>query len=159
MNSYFEDEEHQLLCAWLAVIGFIVTTWSSVEISIDQSIHLIGHWSKEKGKGKPTRLNGKLDFIKKNMPEEIINDSKLEYLTSATKKVSQVRDVCVHGIIETFDQQEMQMSKVQGRSAEHSSEIFTFNKKHLDLTAKNLFALSTEWSVLVTNILKWKDKG
>lgn len=147
-----ESQDYPLLTSWLAVIGMITMYWSPVERSIDQCVHFL-HLKKQIEKSKPTRLNGKLEFIKKHMPETIVAADALVELSASTKQTVQIRDVLVHGIINSYDEQKIEIGKINGKSGDHLIEIFTIDKNRLDKSAQVLSYLGENWGKLATALL------
>ncbi len=135
--DHIKSQDYQLLTSWLAVIGMITMYWSPVERSIDQCVHFL-YQEKQTEKSKPTRLNGKLEFIKKHMPETIIGANALVELAVSTKRTVQIRDVLVHGIINSYDQQKIEIGKINGKSSDHLIETFTIDRNRLDKSAQAL---------------------
>jgi hypothetical protein len=86
MHSPASNDDYQLLTSWLAVIGMLTMYWSPVERRIDQCVHAL-HLQIifQKKPKKPTSLGRKLEFIKGNMPIEIIDAQELENLIQLTK--------------------------------------------------------------------------
>ena len=146
--SAYSDNDQELLLSWLSVIGMMTMYWSPVERTIDQCVHLL-HISNEK---KPLTLNRKLEFISKKLSKDIASSDDLESLIKLTKTTVKIRDICVHGVLEFYDQDQIKISKVDGKKAEHVREIFTIDRNRLDKSAKNLTILSKEWKA-IANIL------
>lgn len=151
-TEHIESHDYPLLTSWLAVIGMITVYWSPVERSIDQCVHFL-HQKKQIGKSKPTRLNGKLEFIKKHMPETILAADALVKLSASTKQTVQIRNVLVHGIINSYDEQKIEIGKINGKSGDHLIEIFTIDKIRLDKSAQALSYLGENWGKLATTLL------
>lgn len=130
----------------------ITMYWSPVERSIDQCVHFL-HQEKQIKKSKPTRLNSKLEFIKKHMPETIFTADALVELAASTKQTVQIRDVLVHGVISSYDEQKIEIGKINGKSGDHLIEIFTIDKNRLDKSAQALSYLGENWAKLATALL------
>lgn len=148
------DENHQLLTSWLAVIGMLTLYWSPVERRIDQCVHLLQSALPTPRKKKPTRLGSKLDFIKDNMPLKIITPQELDSLTEQTKATVQIRDVCVHGVLKSFDVQTIEISKIDGRKDEHVIEVFTIDRDRLNRSADALSFLQEKWGAVASALLQ-----
>ena len=149
------DEDHQLLTSWLAVIGMLTLYWSPVERHIDQCVHFLHGQQATTGKGnKPTRLGTKLAFIKSNIPTGIIDVQELETLMTLTKTTVQIRDVCVHGVLNSYDQQQIEIGKVDCRRNEHLIENITIDRNRLDRSAKALSVLQQQWGSIASALLK-----
>lgn len=151
-TEHIESQDYLLLTSWLAVIGMITMNWSPVERSIDQCVHFL-HQEKKIEKSKPTRLNGKLEFIKKHMPETILAANVLVELSASTKQTVQIRDVLVHGIINSYDEQKIEIGKINGKSGDHLIEIFIIDKNRLDKSVQALSYLGENWGKLATALL------
>ncbi|MEO7129248.1 MAG: hypothetical protein ABI040_10370 [Rhodoferax sp.] len=148
-------EEHQLLTSWLAVIGMLTMYWSPVERHIDQCVHFLhGLQAQSKKTTKPTRLGSKLDFIKRNLPIGIIDVQELEILMMLTKDTVRIRDVCVHGVLNSYDQQKIEIGKVDGREGKYLIENFTIDRNRLDRSAQALSALQMQWDSIASALLE-----
>ena len=155
MNALPPEEDHQLLTSWLAIIGMLTMYWSPVERHIDQCVHFLYRQQATPRKAKkPTRLGAKLDFIKSNMPTEIIDAQELESLTTLTKTTVQIRDVFVHGVLNSYDQQQIEIGKIDGRKEEHLIENFTIDRNRLDRSANALSVLQKQWGSIASALLK-----
>ena len=95
---------------------------------------------------KPTRLNAKFEFINKHMPDTIIRSIDLIRLAESTKRAVQIRDVFVHGIINSYDENEIKIGKIDGKSSDHLIEIFTIDRDRLEKSAQALSDLGASWS-------------
>lgn len=151
-TDHIESQDYQLLTSWLAVIGMITMYWSPVERSIDQCVHFL-YQENQTEKSKPTRLNSKLEFIKKHMPEIIIGSNALVELAISTKQTVQIRDVLVHGTINSYDQRKIKISKINGKTSDHLIEIFPIDRSRLDKSAQALSYLDENWGNLATALL------
>lgn len=128
--------------------------WSPVERRIDQCVHFLhGNVVTPKPKRKPLRLGDKLDFIKKNIPVSIISVQRLERLTALTTQTAQIRDVCVHGVLNHFDQHKIEIGKVDGKKDQHVIEVFTIDRERLERSAKALATLQNEWGSIFDALL------
>lgn len=155
MSTSSTADEQQLLTSWLAIIGLLTMYWSPVERHIDQCVHFLHlQLVTSKKPKKPTRLGGKLDFIRSNMPDEIIDAQELEKLTTLTTTTVQIRDVCVHGVLNSYDQEKIEIGKVNGRVDKHVIEIFTIDRNRLDQSAKALSTLHQQWGSIASSLLK-----
>jgi hypothetical protein len=150
--EHIGSQDYQLLTSWLAVIGMITMYWSPVERSIDQCVHFL-HQENKIEKPKPTRLNGKIDLIKKYMPVSIFSADAIAELAALTKQTVQIRDVLVHGVIDSYDQQKMVIGKINGKSDDHLIEMFPIEKSSLDKSAQKLSYLGENWGNLATALL------
>jgi hypothetical protein len=149
------DEDLQVLTSWLAVIGMLTMYWSPVERYIDQCVHVLhGQQATPKKANKPTRLGTKLDFIKSNIPTVIIDVQELDRLITMTKTTVQIRDLCVHGMLKSYDQQKIEIGKVDSRRTEHLIEIFTIDRNRLDRSAKALSVLQQQWGSIASALHK-----
>lgn len=127
--------------------------WSPTERYIDQCVHLIyeiNNFSEDKN--KPTRLGSKIDIIKKNLPVSIPED--LENLKKLTKSGVQIRDVLVHGVLESCNNDEIIVSKVNGKSKEHELQMFTIDLERLNKSAKNLEYINQQWGSISNALFK-----
>jgi len=155
MNSPSPDDDHQLLTSWFTIIGMLTMYWSPVERHIDQCVHVLHlQLATQKKPKKPTRLGSKLVFIKSNMPIGIIDVQKLDSLTKLTKTTVQIRDVCVHGVLNSYDHEKIEIGKTNGRSDEHLIENFTIDRNRLDRSAKDLAALQQQWGSIASALVK-----
>jgi len=148
-TEHIENQDCQLLKSWLTVIGMITMYWSPVERGIDQCVHFI-HKERSTGKSKPTRLNSKLEFIKNHMPETILKSDALAELVALTKQTVQIRDVLLHGMINSYNQQEIEIGKIDGKSDDHLIEMFTIDRSRLNKSAQALSYLGKKWGDLAT---------
>jgi hypothetical protein len=150
MNSKLSVEDNQkLLEPWLAVIGLVTVMWSPVERKIDECVVLI---ASKKNKKKPFTLSHKLNYIHDNSPENLTSTLDVIELIRVTKETAQVRDVCVHGVIESYDNEQMVIGKVEGKSQEYKIEMFTFDKKRLNSAGNNLTYLNQSWEMLLDEL-------
>jgi len=150
------QEQEELLTSWLSVIGAITLFWSPIERSIDQIVNTL---YKRHNAKKPMTLNRKLTYVKSHIFNDAIREKDLENLICLTKKTVQIRDVCVHGMLQEFDKDSMKIDKVQGRSKEHLIEVFTIDRNRLDISAKNMTLLSQKWGKLAESIVIEQDNG
>ena len=128
--------------------------WSPIERRIDQCVHLLyKSFVSLKPKGKPLKLSNKLEYIKKNIPSDIINSQSLESLIRQTLHTVQIRDVCVHGVLSSYDKNKVWIGKVNGKSEQHVIEVFTIDRERLERSAKNLNSLQREWGSMVDALL------
>ncbi|OEE10651.1 hypothetical protein [Aliivibrio fischeri] len=150
MNS--NQNEQRLLEPWLTVIGLLTVFWSPIERYVDECVSLL--YEAGKGKKKPLTLSHKLTFIQKELLILGFPASNIESLFSATKSTVQIRDVCVHGVIDSFDENELKISKVQGKTEKYTVEIFTLTSERLNKSANNLMQLNEHWNLLVSEVHK-----
>lgn len=152
MNSKLSLEDNQkLLEPWLSVIGLLTVMWSPVERKIDECVVLI---ASKKNKKKPLTLSHKLNYIRDNLPENLSSIKDINELIRVTKGTAQVRDVCVHGVIENYDNEQMIIGKVEGKSKDYTIETFTFDKKRLNSAGHNLVYLNETWERLFNELYK-----
>jgi hypothetical protein len=161
MKEYikFDQElkiENQALVPWLTTIGLITLMWSPIERSIDQSVHIIySHLGGKKiSKKKPRMLSAKLEFLEKcHKKFSYLNPSHahIQKLSEVTLKVSQIRDVCVHGWIEGCDNEKIHIGKY-AKSDDHITEIFTIDLERLNYSANSMKALAEKWSLIVMEL-------
>jgi hypothetical protein len=119
-----------------------------------RSLSLPAAWHVKKAKKKPTRLGSKLDFIKSEMPSGIIDSQELEILTKLTKTTVQIRNVFVHGVLNSYDQEKIEIGKVNGRTEKHVIENFIIDRNRLDRSAKSLLTLRQQWGSIASSLLK-----
>jgi len=131
--------------------------WSPVERHIDQIAHLIYDRlsNNSKPRRKPLSLSDKLKFIKKHISQKI----DIEKLSIQTLAASKVRDVCVHGCIDAYDDVQMKIGKVDGRQQNHVIEIFTFDRARLEKSATDLAALQKTWEEIALSLLHSSNNG
>jgi len=115
-DKNIKDQDLQLLTSWLTVIGMITMYWSPVERSIDQCVHFLHQKSTNKIP-KPTSLNRKIQFIKARIPEAVVGVNAFDKLETLTKHTVQIRNILVHGVINSYDQNKMEIGKINGNSA------------------------------------------
>ena len=144
--------DYQLLSSWLTVIGMLTMDWSPVERHIDQCVHFLhGKLTlSKKQKKKPTRLGSKLEFIKCNMPPEIFDQNGFECLVNMTKGTVQIRDVCVHGVLNSYDHSKIEIGKIDGTKDGHHIENFTIDLDRLKKSAEALSVLQEQWGSIAS---------
>ncbi|MBA6410244.1 hypothetical protein H4J63_13115 [Pseudoalteromonas sp. 5Ae-yellow] len=147
IESEFKDSPEQLE-PWLTVIGMLTVLWSPVERYIDQCVSLL-HEDKNV-KNKYLSLNRKLTFIFNNHSRIDLSEADIMDLINLTKNTVQIRDVCVHGVIESYDSEEITIGKVQGKESKHTVEMFTITHERLNYYANNLMHLNKKWKTVVT---------
>ena len=98
-------------------------------------------------------LSFKLKFVESNLPVNFITKAELENLINLTKKTVQIRDVCVHGMLEEFDEVSIKIGKVQGKADDHKIEIFTIDRNRLNESAGSMAALSQHWEALANSLI------
>ncbi|EJI1277366.1 hypothetical protein NDZ80_000711 [Vibrio vulnificus] len=148
MNSDILKEQKQLE-PWLTVIGLLTVMWTPIERRIDQCVFLLSSKGNDK---KPLSLNRKLDFIKQNLPQSIECNPSIDEIIDLTKGTAQIRDVCVHGVIESYDDDLMVIGKVQGKSNDFHIEMFTYDQSRLFSAGNNLNVLCEIWEKLSTDL-------
>jgi hypothetical protein len=148
-SSIYSKNDQELLASWLTVIGMIVMYWSPVERHIDQCVHLL-FTQNLSDKKKPTRLGSKLDFIKGKLPDQLAKQYKIESLIKLTEATVKIRNVCVHGVLEFYDKDQIKIGKVDGKNVEHMIEIFTIDRERLNKSAENLTVLSNQWNEIAS---------
>jgi hypothetical protein len=148
MNSDILEKQKQLE-PWLTVIGLLTVMWTPIERRIDECVFLLS--SKDNDK-KPLSLNPKLDFIKQNLPQSIECNPGIYEIINLTKGTAQIRDVCVHGVIESYDDDLMVIGKVQGKSNDFHIEMFTYDQARLFSAGNNLNVLHEIWEKLSTDL-------
>jgi len=143
-------EQEELLTSWLSVIGAITLFWSPIERSIDQIVNTLynGHIKK-----KPLTLNKKLKYIELHISNDVFSVNDLVNLINLTKETVKIRNVCVHGMLQEFDKDSIKISKVEGKSEEHLIEVFTIDRKRLDISANNMTLLSKKWGKLAESVV------
>ena len=151
------QEQEELLISWLSVIGAITLFWSPIERSIDQIVNTL--YKRHNAKKKPLTLNYKLTYIKSHVSNNVIRENDLENLINITKKTVQIRDVCVHGMLEKFDKDSIKIGKVEGKSKKHLIEVFTIDRNRLDISANNMTLLSQKWGRLAESIVIGQNNG
>ncbi|EHA1101216.1 hypothetical protein FG314_24860 [Vibrio alginolyticus] len=148
MNSDILKQQKQLE-PWLTVIGLLTVMWTPIERRIDECVFLLS--SKDNNR-KPLNLSGKLEFIKRNLPESIECNPSMDEIINLTKGTAQIRDVCVHGVIESYDDDLMVIGKVQGKSKDFHIEMFTYDQSRLFSAGNNLTFLHEIWEKLSTDL-------
>jgi len=145
-----DSNNNVLLLSWLTVIGMLTMYWSPVERCIDQCVYFLSEQCPSK---KPLTLNRKLEFIKNNLPITMIEQHHIDSLIKLTKSTVKIRDICVHGVLETYDKEQIQISKVNGKKEDYILEIFTIDYNRLDKSAKNLTMLVERWNAISKTLL------
>ena len=146
-------EQENLLISWLSVIGAITLFWSPIERSIDQIVNILyKNWDKSDKNKKPMTLGQKLNYIKSFIEADVISKNELESLIILTKQTVKIRDVCVHGMLQEFDENSIKIGKVQGKNEEHLIELFTIDRTRLDKSANQMTVLSQDWAKLAETI-------
>ncbi|MCG9728850.1 hypothetical protein L1D44_03130 [Shewanella sp. Isolate13] len=150
MSSEQTINEQEILQSWLTVIVMLTVFWSPIERYVDQCVSILFEFGK--GKKKPLTLSHKLGFIQKELTELDFTDDDLISLIKATKSTVQIRDICVHVVIDSFDSNELKISKVQGKAEKYAIEMFTITSERLNKSANNLMRLNAHWGALVENL-------
>lgn len=146
MDTLSSEDEDQLLISWLAMIGMLTMYWTPVERHIDQCVHLLHLRSVDReNKKKPTRLGSKLEFIRNNLPAALMDAQELKNLVRQTNLTVKIRDVLVHGVLNAYDQERIEVGKVKGRTDEHLIENFTIDRSRLERSVKALSSLQEQW--------------
>ena len=153
METPSHTDDQLLLTSWLAVIGMLTMYWSPVERHIDQCVHLL-HIGKSGNSRKPTRLGSKLEFVEKNIPAGVIAPKDMEGLLKLTKTTVQIRDVCVHGVLNAYDEHRIEIGKIDSRSEKHLIEVFTIDRARLEKSATALSSLQAQWGAISSALLK-----
>lgn len=147
------SENPKLLESWLATIGSLTIFWSPIERRIDQCVHLLhAKLPESSNKKKPGSLNRKLEFIACHLPDTVAQKDQIRSLSENTKSTVQIRDVCVHGVLESYNENEIKISKVDGKQSGYVTEIFTIDGERLNKSAQSLSVLSKDWE-LIANAL------
>lgn len=134
------SENPNLLESWLVTIGMLTMFWSPIERHIDQCVHLLhADMQNSSGKKKPGNLSRKLDFITCHIPDNVASKYQMLSLSKSTKSTVQIRDVCVHGVLESYNQNELRISKVNGKKLGYVTEIFTIDGERLNKSVKKSF--------------------
>ena len=149
MNLNIEENQKSLE-PWLSVIGLLTVMWTPVERKIDECVFIL-YSSKKKG-NRPLNLNHKLEYIKNNLPSGINCIPDFDEIIKITKGTSQVRDVCVHGVIDSYDDNKMVIGKVQGKSDNYQIEMFTYDQVRLFSAGNNLSVLYEIWDKLCKDL-------
>jgi len=144
------EENLKSLEPWLSVIGLLTVMWTPVERKIDECAFIL-YSSKNKGK-RPHNLNHKLEYIKNNLPSGVNCIPDFDEIIKITKGTSQVRDVCVHGVIDSYDDNKMVIGKVQGKSDNYQIEMFTYDQRRLFSAGNNLSVLYEIWDKLCKDL-------
>ena len=64
----------------------------------------------------------------------------------------------MHGVLESYDQNEMKISKIDGKKSEYATEIFTIDSKRLNISAQSLTNLSKDWELIVNLLIQGHEK-
>lgn len=148
-----DDSDFAILNSWFAVIGMITMFWSPAERFIDQILHIVHKSNDLIGKSKkPTRLGSKIEYIKNNLPSGLICNTHLTELAIKTRAAVVVRDVFVHGLIDSYNRDEIVITKVDGRAPSHEVQKFTYDFKSLNDAAMNLEVIRKEWAELALKL-------
>jgi len=149
MNLNIEENQKSLE-PWLSVIGLLTVMWTPVERKIDECVFILCS-SNNKDK-RPLSLNRKLEYIKNNLPSGITCIPDFDEIIKITEGTSQVRDVCVHGVIDRYDENKMVIGKIQGKSSDYQIEMFTYDQVRLFSAGKNLIILYEIWDKLCRDL-------
>ncbi|SBS32508.1 hypothetical protein MSP8887_01744 [Marinomonas spartinae] len=144
------SEKQKLLEPWLSVIGLLTVMWTPIERKIDECVFLL---SSSTGNGKKRlSLNRKLDYIKQCLPQAMVCNLDIDEIIQLTKVTAQVRDVCVHGVIDSYGDNKMVIGKVQGISDDFHIEMFTYDQARLFSAGNNLNVLYEIWEKVYTDL-------
>lgn len=149
--STYTDNVQDLLPSWLTVIGMLTMFWSPIERQIDQCVHLL--CKIKPPQSKPLALNKKLKYINDNLPSDIAQKYDIKALIELTKSTVKIRDVCVHGVLESYDQNCIRIGKIDGKRQEPLIEIFTIDGNRLNKAAENLTVLAERWNIIASTLL------
>lgn len=158
-SDKLSSQENIILESWLTVIGQIVMFWSPIERSIDQCVHFIHKDSINRKKKKPTRLNEKLRFIESFISSEDFDKETLLKIIESTKIIVKIRDVFVHGMLQSFDQEKIQIGKVNSLHDDHIIENFTIDGDLLKKAGYTLHFLSDQWHSISLILLERTTKS
>ena len=143
MNALSFKDEDQLLISWLAMIGMLTMYWTPVERHIDQCVHLLRLRFGDK-KNRNQRFS-KLEYIENNLPATLMGAQELRNLVRQTKLTMKTRNVLVHGVLNAYDQERIEVGKVNGQADEHLIENFTIDRNRLERSVKALSSLQEQW--------------
>lgn len=144
------QDSEKIFTQWLSVIGLITAQWTPVERKIDECVFIMGL---QNGSNKrPGSLTRKLEYIKSKLPETVICSPNIDEIINITKGTAQVRDVCVHGVIESYDENKMVISKVQSKDSDFHIEYFTYDQVRLFSAGNNLTVLFEIWDKLTFDL-------
>ena len=154
------DKDQELLFTWLTTIGMLTMYWTPVERFIDQCVHLLyENIQKSGGRKKPGSLGRKLEYITAHLSENIVPKDDLINIVSLTKSTVKIRDVFVHGVLESYDENEIVIGKIEGKKEEHHIEMFTVDLNRLNRSAQNLNNLVEIWRDISHALLKSARNG
>ncbi|MEH0761969.1 hypothetical protein H4F20_20095 [Vibrio sp. 16] len=154
MNFENVEQEQRVLEPWLSVIGMITVFWSPVERYIDQCVSMLYESEPNRAKKKPLTLGHKLNFLQIELPKQGFVSEDINSLIDLTKSTVQIRDVCVHGVIDSFDNNELKIGKVQGKAEKYTIEMFTLTSERLHRSGTNLMRLNKYWGNISTELSK-----
>jgi hypothetical protein len=160
MAKTLTEEQEQTLKPWLASIGLIIMYWSPIERHIDQCSSIIYNelGGNKIKKNKPRPLESKLEFIKKCHSKIDVLKTNLDHvekLIIITKKVTFIRDLFVHGCVESYTKDKLEISKIK-RTNLHEIEIFTVDPSRLNNSVSLLEQLKPKWEVLALNLYQFQ---
>jgi hypothetical protein len=150
-DKNIKDQDLQVLTSWLTAIGMITMYWSPVERSIDHCVHFLHQKSTNKI-SKPTSLNRKIQFLKARIPKTVVTTEAFERLETSTKHTVQIRDILVHGVINSYDQNKIEIGKINGKFSNHQIEVFTIDHARLQRSAAALSSLGETWSNIAADL-------
>ncbi|WP_295891582.1 hypothetical protein [uncultured Vibrio sp.] len=152
MNLDNNEHDQTILEPWLSVIGMITVFWSPIERYVDQCVSML--YESGKVKKKPLTLTHKLAYIQRELIKFDFVDKDIESLVTSTKSTVQIRDICVHGVVESFNSNELKIGKVQGKAEKYTIEMFTLTSERLHESAQNLMRLNKYWHSVSLEIHK-----
>lgn len=148
VSSKMPQEQDPLLIEWLAVIGFVIMFWAPIERSIDQCVYTTYRHQKNKSANpkRPIHLSQKLVFLEKHSIESPILRGCFK-LIEPTKHIAKLRDIFVHGVIETWTQTEITISKIRKPDfdGEYIREKFSISLLDLNSATSTATVLSDCW--------------
>lgn len=154
------EEEQELIASWFTVIGMLTMFWTPAERFVDQCVHMLySIKGLSENKKKPFKLGQKLQEISRHIPASIISAKEFDDLVNQTKEVAKTRNILVHGNIESFDNDQMVISKVDSNSKQHLLVNHTFNFKRLNQPAQELETIREKWGHLANELLKQYQAG
>ena len=163
--SQIPSPNDALFLEWCAVIGFFTVSWSPIERSIDQCFHMLRDLQKANSGGcaKTNQRAKKIEFIKQSL--EILPDfghllENYPDLISKTDEIAEIRNILIHGLIESWTCSGITISKIQKSNEEHLREIFHFSMPQLASVQPTFTAVSDQWNEISEELrLKNTDKG
>jgi hypothetical protein len=74
--------------------------------------------------------------------------------TADKKSTVQIRDVCVHGVLNSYDHHKIEIGKVDSRGEQHLIENFTIDRNRLEHSASSLSFLQEQWGSIALALVK-----